>query len=1307
MQKPLYLASRWFLALVMLIVASLAVWFLGPYLTFGNLKPLVDIAMRVFIIVLLLAGALLWLRDIPTSPVFVALLCLLVWYAAPLIGVGQYQPFEPTSSRIAAIGIVLACFVLYYLIRAFHRMRTDKDFLEKALRFGSKAEPSPAADRLREIESRMNGALARLRSMHTGARGFGKLLQGKRYLYELPWYIALGANGMGKTSALLHSGLQFPVGHAYGHLAGAPASTGDIDWWLSNDAVLIDTAGHHTHHGTSSGPLPAQSRPSDVASTATSLQHNDSNWRRLVDADEWRGFIALLRRRRPRLPINGALLAVKLDVLTSPDSSVRAVEAAAIRARLEELRLELGVRFPVYLLVTQTDRLPGFSDYFCSLTKEHRAQIWGFTLPLEAGNLGTRCASEFAQLAERVSNGLNSRLDDEYDMSRRQRLAVLPEAFDALRAPLADFVSQLFADSRYDTTQSHANLRGVYFTSAIQSGDQIESEPLTIVRRLEAGLGRRIERNGANVQGAHGFFLHDLFAKVILPEAHLVRPNLRWEYRSRLMRILGHGLAVLLFAWLATSLFVSFGNNSEYLGAIEHKTQALASRVTQLYRAPKPEAIPDTLTDAQNLPTWTRLDLAEPDSSFRYGLYVAPGVVDASRLTYQALEGTLLLPQVVKRIEDVISQSISQQDTKSTYDALRVYLMLYDPKKFSAPDIKAWVLNDWATTDSAAIFGGRAAMVDHLQQLFPGDRPVQSPLIRNDALIQRARAFLDASNATQRLYERAKADMAKDVPDDFSVLRAVGPQAGAVFTRASGTPLSRGVPGIFTFDGYRDLFDKRLHEFVAAARIDDAWVMGRPFPDEAQKKTAEFLGAVTGADDALSEAIRRLYLTEYAQTWDAFLSDIRPVTGTNLEFNLQVLRRFAAADSPLMRLATAVVHETTLTRSVDVDPSLLQKTKDKLEGKEKALGIRPYERVEREVVDSHFAALREVVTGNPDSELKTSTVATSKAGVVGMDGVSNLLNDYYTALTVAQSAIANNSLPPASDAGSKLKMAADTMPSPLRDVLLDLSSQGSQEVNQGIGQLLSRQMEAVIGDTCRLTVQGNYPFEPTSKRDVSIEDFTRLFAQDGVLDNFFTKNLAPFVDTAARPWRYRTLPGSTEPVRGPDLEPFQQAKAIRELFFSDPGQKQLAWKTDIRVADLDPSIMGLSIDIDGQAVLYQHGPVTPFRVTWPGLRGGVHAELTASPRIRVDTSTIAADGAWAFMRLLRRGEIIQTATPGRTRIVYDFDGRKAILDISNAGSLANPLTSDLLTTFRCPSPTSFLTLPDSGPPAGLPAASLP
>ncbi|CAN7759785.1 type VI secretion system membrane subunit TssM [Caballeronia sp. LjRoot34] len=1342
-----FLVLRQFVALMVLVVVGLIIWFVGPLVAFGGLTPLASVGMRILAIAMLLAGLLLWLAGWSISIILVALLCLLIWFAAPMLSFGHTQPFETASARAITIVAVLTVFAVYGLFRLKDKLRNNESLVTQILEFGTKQEASPAAVQLQEVTGIVNAALARLKAMRTGARGLSRLFQGKRYLYELPWYVTLGSKGAGKTTAMLNAGLAFPVAEQMQQAVEeltAGVGTANVDWWLTNEAVLIDTAGRYTRHALSSTanevenlpsgkpaiaanskqrstikaePKAQQPKSGETASpqepTTTSdepkPQSDAGEGKTSVDAAEWLGFLALLRKHRPRAPINGAILTVDLASLTSDDAHARLGEAAVLRNRLAELRTELGIRFPVYLVITKMDRLSGFDEYFGSLTAEGRSQTWGFTLPprresVAREDLRARCRSELALLSKRLAEGVNTRLQDEYEAGNRRKLSALDQEFSALIGPLASLIESVFIGSRYDATQRDETLRGVYFVSAAQVGATLVAERQTIVQRLMSGLKGGSDNQISAPPRHLSYFLQDLLTKVIFPEAHLVRPNLRWEFRFRLLRLVGHALALLLFAWLASSVWISLGNNRAYLDAIERKTQALLAKVTQLYKAPKPEAVPDTLADARYLATYPGLDLSSPDIAYRFGLYVAPGIATESRHTYDALEDNLLLPQIVRRMEAVLSDAIARKDSETAYAALRAYLMLQDKAKYNADDVKGWVLSDWANTDSAAVFGGRASMIEHVNALFSGDRIVQSPFVRNDALILQARSFLDANNATLRLYERAKIAMQKEAPEDFTLLRAVGPQAGTVFTRASGEPLARGVPGLFTYDGYRNLFDKRLPEFVQLARDDDAWVMGHSLLGDAQKKTAEIASAAGVATDPLTEEIRRQYLMEYAQRWDTFLGDIRTVSGTSLAFNLQILRRFAAPDSPLSRLAQAAVSETTLTRvAISDDKSFLQKTAGQLGSKsDQALGIRAEERLERELVDSHFAALREVVTGT--GETQTTTKSAAPTGSPQLDGLTSQLNDYYTVLTVADNALTNNSMPPANDAAVKLKLTADTLPAPFREVLRNLAIQGSQEVNQGIGQLLSRQMVVTIGDACRVAVEGNYPFAPDSKQDVSIDDFTRVFAQGGVIDDFFTKTLAPFVDTAARPWRYKILPGATEPVQGPNLGPFERAKAIRDVFFTDSGQKKLAWKAEIKIPELDPTITGLVLDIDGQSEQYQHGPDRPFAVTWPGPRGGAHAEITANPRIRPETSTLSTDGPWAFMRLLKKGRLIETATPGRTRAEFDFDGRKAVLDIAGAGSVANPITSNVLSSFQCPSSMPTFNLPDSGPPVGLPSA---
>lgn len=153
--------------------------------------------------------------------------------------------------------------------------------------------------------------------------------------------------------------------------------------------------------------------------------------------------------------------------------------------------------------------------------------------------------------------------------------------------------------------------------------------------------------------------------------------------------------------------------------------------------------------------------------------------------------------------------------------------------------------------------------------------------------------------------------------------------------------------------------------------------------------------------------------------------------------------------------------------------------------------------------------------------------------------------------------------------------------------------------------------------------------------------------------------------------------------RGPNPDAFARVAQIRDVFFRDPAAKKMAWKMDVKVLELDPTINELVINFDGQGQRYVHGPIQAFPVSWPGPRGGTIAELTATPRIRPDTSTIIANGPWALLRLMERGRIIDSATTGRVSVEFQFDGRRAVLDL-NTGRLASPLTTDMLRTFKCP-----------------------
>jgi type VI secretion system protein ImpL len=1101
---------------------------------------------------------------------------------------------------------------------------------------------------------------------------------------------------------------------------------------------------------------------------------------------------------RARAPINGALLAVDVAKLLGDDDAESMAHAAQLRARLGDLRQELGIRFPVYVVLTKTDLLRGFAEYFSSLTTEARGQVWGFTLPwVEPGKaksdaLAQQMERELFALQRRVAAGVATRLQEEFELDRRQALYVLPHELAALVPRLVSLLDAVFSDSRYDTTQLTHSLRGVYFTSAMQYEDRkVTADRRALVPRLKnalTGVAARMRGtepvNNYALLSAQGrasstrsFFMTDALTRVIFPESHLVKPNLKWEARFRLLRLVGHALVAMVFLWLSGALMLSHSNNQAYLVDVGGKTETVTEKMRDFITHQGTDKMIEVLGLAQALPTHSGLDLGDPSGAYLYGLYTVEPVADAAHVAYGNLQDRLILPVLTQRMESVMRAAVANADSKTAYDTLHVYLLLHDKAHFGASEmpaqeVRTWVLNDWqegSVKDSAAkdvtkagkdapivaprdvlaaqpkvdkaappakiadsgpglasSFGNSTAMVSHLQDMFSGKRLVQSSTARDEALVRQVRAFLDTSSSSERLYQRTKAALISDAPQDFTLVRALGPQAGTLFSRASGKTLEKGVAGFFTYDGYHALFAKRLSEMVAVAQVDDAWVMGRTDGVSEAKKTAQSGGATEAETKALTEEIRRQYLNEYTELWTAFLADIRVIStdGGSLSFELNVLRQLAAPDSPLTRLGRMAARETTLSRALkttaDEDKSLFDKASDQLDKKtaqaNKDLGLRPEQRTERQLVDERFSALREVVTGQSEG-------AATPGGKPALDGITNLLNEYYTALVVADTAISSGALPPAGvEAATKIRIEAGKLPAPFREVLLGVSANGSDKVAQGAAGILRVQAQAqmdrlvgmlalTVGEPCKRNIAGRYPFAQ-STQEVAVDDFNAMFAAGGSADEYFNKFLAPLVDTSARPWKYKnpslanalvgteSLAGGQAPAAaangptltgellkllaagGPNPDFFAQVGQIREAYFKEPGAKRMAWKLDLSVQSLDASVTEMLIDMDGQVQRYAHGPVQALQVQWPGPRGGTMAEISAQPRIKADTSVLSVRGPWALLHLMERGRIVTGASAGRVAVEFLFDNRRAVLEVGSSG--VNPLSSPLLKNFNCP-----------------------
>ncbi len=189
------------------------------------------------------------------------------------------------------------------------------------------------------------------------------------------------------------------------------------------------------------------------------------------------------------------IITISISDLLSQSAEASRQQAVNLRQRLSELHEQLGIRFPVYVMVTKADLLKGFRAWFADYDKAQRDQIWGFTLPWEQTkhadyDLMGNFQQEFSLLQQRLDAGLPETMLKEHDAKTRAEAYLFPQEFAALRPLLADYLSTVFARSNFETEFSP---RGIYFASGTQEGmpfDRVMGELNRALSLPEGGKAR-------------------------------------------------------------------------------------------------------------------------------------------------------------------------------------------------------------------------------------------------------------------------------------------------------------------------------------------------------------------------------------------------------------------------------------------------------------------------------------------------------------------------------------------------------------------------------------------------------------------------------------------------------------------------------------------------------------------------------------------------------------------------------------------------------------------------------------------------
>ena len=1145
-------------------------------------------------------------------------LSALLWWVGPLVSIGSVAPLGPLWVRLLLLVLLWLVWIGYLAYGAWKRRRTNAVLLA-----GLSGGPTASDKEAQVLAARFNDAVQRLKASQ-GKSWFG----GGQQLYELPWYIFVGAPGSGKTTALMNAGLQFLLSES-----GAKASvhgvggTRNCEWWFTSDAVLIDTAGRYA------------------------TQESDKD----VDASAWDSFLALLKRTRPRQPINGVLLTVNIQDLLQQGAAERQEHAAKLRARLNELQAKLGVRAPVYVLITKADLIGGFNESFEALGKEDRDQVWGFTFAADAPAGEDPLAAFgalYEQLQQRLLAQLIDRLEGERDVLRKSAIFAFPQEFAALQPVLGDFLRQVCSGG--GSLETAPRLRGVYFTSGTQEGSPID--------RVMGSLGRSfgIDARASAIAPGRGksFFLHRLLKDVVFAERGLGGRNPVAERRRRALRIGTMATMGVLTLAVVVGWAVSRSRNLDHAGQVAARLPALQQAVDSLPPATTADVavLPLPLAQLRDAARLEGFDIEAPPMLRALGLYQGDKLDAAAQMAYQRQLEKALAPRVARRLEERL-RAASKDNLENAYEALKSYLMLHQPEQFDAAALKAWIGADWDANLARMAPEQRSQLDAHLDAMLALGPP-RAVMAKDEALVASARELLASFPLEYRVYSRIKRSYRAGSMPDFTAAGAAGPSAAQVYERGSGEPLTKGISGLFTRDGYNRFVLPAVQKATPLLAAEESWVLGF------KADPARLRDATIGT--ALTDKVRRRYFEEYIKTWDAYLADVRLVKMGDPERALAVSQLLSQVDSPLSSFLRGVAEQTRL-----VVPEAAKNPLQKAAEQAKADAARiagaapidggaggPLERM----VDDHFAGIHRLFAGTPPAIGETQ----------------KLFGEIYAQLAAVDAAKKTRTPPPPSGGAEKVKVAAAQQPPAVRAMIEQMADAAAGQSRgaemQGLGVELKQ-----ITDICERSVTGRYPFASGSRADVLPEDFGQMFGGGGMLDEFFQRRLAPLVDTAAPVWAFRPLADGSKPVASAALVEFQRAQKIREVFFRTGG-KVPAIRIEMRLTELEPSLKELSLDIDGQVQkLTTGGP--SVTIAWPSNR--VQSMIRLSTALGDKGPLVLTEGPWALFRLFERFQVEPGQVPEKFSVIMNLDGKRARLEVISA-SVFNPFQLREIRQFKCP-----------------------
>lgn len=1158
----------------------------------------------------------------------------------------------PLWIAILVTSLVLSALVIYLIVKEVRARRASKE-IEKALRAQAERESRSARpDRQADIvalQGEFERAVASLKASRIGARGASMAL------YQLPWYVIVGRPGAGKSTALRRSGLEFPFRSSRGEVSvRGVGGTRNCEWWMTREAVILDTAGRYTSEES--------------------------------DREEWFAFLELLRRYRKQRPINGILATISATDLATGNPTDAAVLAREVRGRVDELQDQLGVVAPVYLIITKCDLLPGFVEMFADLPEEQRSQIWGFTLPARSQrNLAGQCANCFDELLTILEKRTLRRLVEEPKLESRDRIYAFPQHFASLREPLLRFVHELTIEEAFHETPV---LRGAYWSSGTQEGRPRDA----IMSRVASAFGFRPMQAepiaappAAGAESAKSYFLGDLFSRIIFPDYNLAGRSAKRTRMQKLwvntLGIVGLVTAVVL-VWLP---LMSFKANRDIIGegeiGVEPIELHLAANTVDSIRIDNLTTLRDLIETLEEY----RDEGAPWDA--RMGMYQGHALYPHLRDVFAtSVRNELLLPMIERELAQmekfaalmsVSGEAPTDEQYDEFFDRLRLYLLVSGPPSEGEPGLveeeRKWLVETladrWATPlrdsgDPASRTSMTAVADTYLGILI--EQP-ELAFERDATLVDRVRRVLNRSDRTKSVTRKLVKSVQGRTLKLSDMVAAKSIRNGELFIRPA-----------FTREGYEGTvvpqFESGLSSLLGAQ-----WVVG--VTGEAAEKLRA--GEI--------EAIETEYFRQYIFEWSAFIQGTFTEIPSDFIGAMNLLQELTRGE-PYKDLFSHISYHTQLVDldavdEPDADDALLSEA-----GRLAARRARQKLRVGR-VANPRLtrmaaeSATQRVLAADAGDMLVIDEVDVTfafrglaefgarKAKVQQAEGAPPAppeavpVDEYQQQLGVLRTALQERLDDPTKT--EDLAKDAKAVQSSVKSLLNTTEQTGWKPTLErilwppielvwsltakGVAEDVAGKWCSEVVDSYSTRIGDRYPFDKGGA-DVPLADLESYFhPESGDVWKFYDAVLKSAVLPKGRGFELAESGSRTLGRFKPNVATYLEAVNEISLTMFDPAERKLGFEIDVLIEGA-PAVKEVVLTVDGQEVRHRNGPEQWVTIKWPG-------EQSQGARLEARGFGVDADlereGEWGLFRLLEEGKVRVSPERRTFAVQWDFNDEGA------------------------------------------------